>query len=144
MNRVLIDTDILSYYFKGDELVVKNFEKYLQTYDLLEISLLTYYEITSGLLSKNALKQLNIFDDFVAGNIVIPVTEKSARISSELYSVLRQNGNIVDDIDLLIAGVAIENDMILVTNNENHFARIPGLKIQNWKKQNADLTGADL
>lgn len=34
--------------------------------------------------------------------------------------------------------------MILVTNNENHFARIPGLKIQNWKKQNADLTGADL
>jgi predicted nucleic acid-binding protein len=24
--------------------------------------------------------------------------------------------------------------MILVTNNENHFARIPGLKIQNWKK----------
>ena len=144
MNRVLIDTDILSYYFKGDELVVKNFEKYLQTYDLLEISLLTYYEITSGLLAKNALKQLNIFDDFVAGNIVIPVTEKSARISSELYSVLRQNGNIVDDIDLLIAGVAIENDMILVTNNENHFARIPGLKIQNWKKQNADLTGADL
>jgi len=144
MNRVLIDTDILSYYFKGDELVVKDFEKYLQTYDLLEISLLTYYEITSGLLAKNALKQLNIFDDFVAGNIVIPVTEKSARISSELYSVLRQNGNIVDDIDLLIAGVAIENDMILVTNNENHFSRIPGLKIQNWKKQNADLTGADL
>jgi len=42
MNRVLIDTDILSYYFKGDELVVKDFEKYLQTYDLLEISLLTY------------------------------------------------------------------------------------------------------
>lgn len=134
MNRVLIDTDILSYYFKGDELVVKNFEKYLQVYELLEISLLTYYEITSGLLAKNALKQLSIFDDFVVGNIVIPVTEKSARISSELYSVLRQNGNIVDDIDLLIAGVAIENDMILVTNNENHFARIPGLNIQNWKK----------
>lgn len=108
MNRVLIDTDILSYYFKGDELVVKNFEKYLQTYDLLEISILTYYEITSGLLAKNAIKQLNIFDDFVTGNIVIPVTEKSARISSELYSLLRQNGNIVDDIDLLIAGVAIE------------------------------------
>jgi len=134
MNRVLIDTDIISYYFKGDELVVKNFEKYLQIYDLLEISLLTYYEITSGLLAKNALKQLNIFDDFIADNIVIPVTEKSARISSELYSLLRQNGNIVDDIDLLIAGVAIENDMILVTNNENHFAQIPGLKIQNWKK----------
>jgi tRNA(fMet)-specific endonuclease VapC len=134
MNRVLIDTDILSYYFKGDELVVENFKKYLQIYDLLEISLITYYEIVSGLLAKNALKQLNIFDDFIADNIVIPVTEKSARISAELYSVLRQSGNIVDDIDLLIAGVAIDNELILVTNNESHFARIPGLKIQNWKK----------
>lgn len=134
MNRALIDTDILSYYFKGDELVVKNFEKYLQIYDLIEISLLTYYEITSGLLAKNALKQLSIFDDFVACNIVIPISEKSARISSELYSTLRKSGNIVDDIDLLIAGVAIENDMTLVTNNENHFSRIPGLNIQNWKK----------
>jgi tRNA(fMet)-specific endonuclease VapC len=34
----------------------------------------------------------------------------------------------------LIAGVAIENEMILVTNNENHFGRIPGLSIDNWKK----------
>lgn len=40
----------------------------------------------------------------------------------------------MDDIDLLIAGIAIENDMILVTNNERHFGRIPGLKIENWKK----------
>ena len=30
MNRVLIDTDILSYYFKGDNIVIKNFDKYLQ------------------------------------------------------------------------------------------------------------------
>jgi len=35
----------------------------------------------------------------------------------------------------LIAGVAIENEMTLVTNNENHFGRIPGLKIENWKKK---------
>jgi len=42
MNRVLIDTDVLSYYFKGDKIVVENFEKYLEYYDLIEISLITY------------------------------------------------------------------------------------------------------
>ncbi len=52
MNRVLIDTDILSYYFKGDEIVVEHFEHYLQYYDLIEISLISYYEIVSGLLAK--------------------------------------------------------------------------------------------
>ncbi len=134
MNRVLIDTDILSYYFKGDEVVIGNFEKYLDQNDLLAISLITCYEIIGGLLAKNALKQLTVFDDFVAENIVVPMTDKSAKISAELYSSLRQNGNIVDDIDLLIAGIAIENDMILATNNERHFGRIPGLRIENWKK----------
>ena len=65
--------------------MVENFEKYLEYYDLIEISLITYYEIVSGLLAKNALKQLSIFDDFVTENLVLPMTEKSARISSELY-----------------------------------------------------------
>ncbi|MEI7824984.1 MAG: type II toxin-antitoxin system VapC family toxin [Chlorobiaceae bacterium] len=134
MNRVLIDTDILSYYLKGDQIVVGNFEKYLQQYDLIEISLITYYEIVGGLLAKSALKQLNVFEDFVAENIVVPMTDKSAKISAELYSLLRRTGKIIDDIDLLIAGIAIENDMTLVTNNESHFERISGLKIENWKK----------
>ena len=134
MNRALIDTDILSYYFKGDKTVVENFEIYLQHYDSISISLITYYEIIGGLLAKNALKQLHIFDDFLIDNLIIPLTESSVKISAELYSALRQSGKIIDDIDLLIAGVAIENDMILVTNNENHFKRIPGLNIDNWSK----------
>lgn len=134
MTRALIDTDILSYYFRGDAEVVGNFSKYLDQYDLIEISLVTYYEITSGLLARNALKQLAVFEDFAKENIVLPLTEKSVRISAELYSVLRQTGNPLDDIDLFIAGVAIENELTLVTNNEKHFSRIPGLKIENWKK----------
>jgi tRNA(fMet)-specific endonuclease VapC len=134
MNRYLIDTDILSYYFKGDPDVVNKFNQYLDQFDLIEISLVSCYEITSGLLAKNALKQLAVFEDFVAENSILPLTEKSVKISAELYSTLRQSGKIIDDIDLLIAGVAIENEMILVTNNENHFGRIPGLTIDNWKK----------
>jgi tRNA(fMet)-specific endonuclease VapC len=131
MTRALIDTDILSYFFKGDADVVRNFSKYLDQYDLIEISLVTYYEIISGLLAKNALKQLTVFEDFANENVVIPLTEKSVRISAELYSTLRQIGNSLDDIDLFIAGVAIENELTLVTNNEKHFSRVPGLKIEN-------------
>ena len=133
MNRALIDTDILSYYFKGDLIVVENFQKYLAKYEIIEISLITYYEIMSGLLYKNALKQLEIFNDFVSENIVIAATEESCKISSEIYSKLRKNGELIDDIDLLIAGIAIENEMALVTNNTNHFGRIPGLNLENWK-----------
>lgn len=133
-NNALIDTDILSYYFKGDEMVVKNFEAYLEKKTPIEISIITYYEITSGLLAKNALKQLEIFESFVSENFIVPLTERSAKISAESYSSLRQEGQPLDDIDLLIAGIAIENEMTLVTNNEKHFERVAGLNIENWKK----------
>lgn len=133
MNRALIDTDIISYYLKGDPVVIKNIEDYLDHYDLLEISIITYYEITSGLLAKKAFKQLNVFEEFIAENSITPLTQTSAKISAELYSSLRQSGSIIDDIDLLIAGIAIENDYTLVTNNQKHFQRISGLSLENWK-----------
>lgn len=128
-NNALNDTDIPSYYFKGDEIVVKNFEAYLEKQSSIEIIIITYYEITSGLLAKNALKQLEIFESFVAENFIVPLTERSAKISAKLYSSLRQEGQPLDDIDLLIAGTAIENEMTLATNNEKHFERVAGLNI---------------
>jgi tRNA(fMet)-specific endonuclease VapC len=135
MNRVLIDTDILSYYFRGDKIVVQNFNNYLQNFDFIEISLITYYEIVSGLMAKDSIRQLDVFYEFIEGNLIIPMTENSSKISSELYSFLRKTGKVIDDIDLFIAGIAIENEMVLVTNNEKHFGRIPNLKILNWKNQ---------
>ena len=133
MDRALIDTDILSYYFKGDPVVVKNFQRYLKNYETIEISIITYYEIMSGLLAKNAFKQLSVFEDFVSENIVVPLSNKSSEISAEIYSSLKTSGRIIDDIDILIAGIAIENDLTLITNNTGHFSRIDGLKMKNWK-----------
>ncbi|MFW6101147.1 MAG: type II toxin-antitoxin system VapC family toxin [Bacteroidota bacterium] len=121
-----------THYFKGERKVVRNFEKYLDNFEIIEISIITYYEILSGLQTKNAFRQLEIFEEFAKDNIVIPLTENSCKISAELYSNLKQKGEIIDDIDLLIAGIAVENEMTIVTNNEKHFQRIPGLKIENW------------
>jgi tRNA(fMet)-specific endonuclease VapC len=99
MKRALIDTDILSYYFKGNPRVIYHFEAYLDHFDFIEISLITYYEITSGLLAKKAFKQLEAFEQFINDNKVIPLTQESSRISAELYSSLRHTGNIIEDID---------------------------------------------
>jgi tRNA(fMet)-specific endonuclease VapC len=36
--------------------------------------------------------------------------------------------------DLLLAAQAKSRDLILVTNNEKEFARIDGLRIENWAR----------
>jgi tRNA(fMet)-specific endonuclease VapC len=37
-----------------------------------------------------------------------------------------------DEFDLLIGATAIENELILVTDNVKDFERLDGIEIENW------------
>lgn len=134
MTESLVDTDILSFYFKGDKNVVDNFGKYLKEFDVINISIITYYEILGGLKFKGAEKQIKEFEDFVANNNIIHITEESARISGDVYADLRKKGITVGASDILIAGIAIENELTVITNNEKHYESMSGLRLENWRK----------
>lgn len=45
--------------FKGDQKVVDKFHAYLRQFDVINISIITYYEILGGLKFKRAEKQIN-------------------------------------------------------------------------------------
>jgi tRNA(fMet)-specific endonuclease VapC len=130
----LIDTDIVSYFLKGNDKVFVKFQEYLKHYDTINISIITYYEVISGLTFRGSFKQLNDFESFCSSATIIDITKESVKKSSEIYSIQRQKGEAIDDIDILIAGIAISNDMILVTNNIKHFGKIEGLIIENWNE----------
>jgi tRNA(fMet)-specific endonuclease VapC len=134
VKQVLIDTDILSMFFRGNPYVVAQFQAYLKASGQLGISIVTYYEILSGLKHRDAQKQLSLFQKFSEQNAILPLTEQSVRVSADLYATLRSQGTPVDDIDLLIAGVAIANNLILVTHNQRHFSRIKALELQDWSQ----------
>jgi len=134
MKPVMVDTDILSMFFRNNHNVVSNFKEYFKEYERINLSIITYYEVLSGLKHRDALKQQDSFLEFVKYNKVLPLTEESIMISSDLYASLRKKGKPIDDIDLLIAGIALANNLILVTHNEGHFKRIRGLKISYWSK----------
>lgn len=134
MTESLVDTDILSFYFKGDQKVVNKFNDYLREFDVINISIITYYEILGGLKFKNAERQIKEFEEFIANNTIIHISEESAKISGDVYADLRLKGITIGTSDILIAGIAIENELTLITNNERHYESIKGLKIENWKK----------
>jgi tRNA(fMet)-specific endonuclease VapC len=70
----------------------------------------------------------------VSNNTIIHISEQSAKLSGDIYADLRQKGITIGTSDILIAGIGIENELTLVTNNERHYESIKGLKIENWKK----------
>lgn len=132
MKASLVDTNILSFFFRGHAQVVANFEAYLKEYDTINLSIITYYEIVSGLKHRDAQKQLDLFLEFVEQNMVLPLTQGAANIAAEIYAELRKSGQPIDDIDLLIAGTAIANGLVMVTHNRKHFDHIPQLEVEDW------------
>lgn len=134
MKPALVDTNILSLFFRNQPLVVENFNAYIQEYGKINISIITYYEIVSGLKHRDAQKQLTSFWEFASNNTVLPLTTDSTTISGDIYASLRKKGTPVDDIDILIAGIAIANNLILVTNNRRDFEKIEGLEIEDWSQ----------
>lgn len=132
MKPALVDTDILSEFLRGTPKVVENAEKYLQTYDTIDFSIITYYEILNGLLYKDTKKQLKKFNDFADLNKILPLTISATKQAAEIYADLKKQGQPIGHTDCLIAGIALINDLQLVTNNTNHFKRIPSLKLANW------------
>jgi len=132
VKQALIDTDIISFFLRNHKNVVMKFEKYLDEFENVNFSIITYYEIISGLKYKDAQKQLDAFLKFSEYNSILPITKDSIEISADIYTDLRKKGALIDDIDILIAGIALSNTLILVTHNTSHFGKIDGLEIEDW------------
>ena len=63
---------------------------------------------------------------------ILHFDERAARTYGTLRAELEQSGTRLDDPDLRIAAIALARDLTLVTGNVRHFARVPGLRIENW------------
>ena len=50
----------------------------------------------------------------------------------EIRWMLESKGLKIGDMDMFIAATALEEDLIVVTGNTEHFGRIPGLKVESW------------
>lgn len=63
---------------------------------------------------------------------VIVFDAKAAYVAGEVRAYLEAQGTPIGFADIQIAGIALSSDMTVVTGNENHFRRVPGLKVENW------------
>ena len=134
MKPALIDTDIVSLFLRGNRHVRSRLESYIGSGERLHLSIITVYEIVSGLKHRDAKKQLGSFREFAAACEIWPLTEPSVEISADLYAALRTKGRLIDDLDLLIAGIALSNDFVFVTHNRKHFDRIEALEVEDWSE----------
>jgi tRNA(fMet)-specific endonuclease VapC len=76
---------------------------------------------------------LPLIDVLVLENLtVLPFDAAAARQYGDLRAKLERAGTPLADADLRIASIALTRALTLVTANIRHFARVPGLHVENW------------
>lgn len=124
----LVDTDwVIDYLHKADRTVRRIEELY--TYGI-GISVVSLAELYDGLAqSSNRASDEEALSLFMEAVDVVPLDDAACRIFGDERARLRQAGNIIGDMDILIGATAISNDLTLLTNNRSHFQRLQDLII---------------
>ena len=132
MDKFILDTDTCIYWLKGYERIEK---KIIQTgLANILITVITECELYYGVFkSAKKEKNLSVVKELKKKIQTLHTTEGISYTYGKLKSELENRGQTIDDADLMIASIALSNNATLVTNNIEHFKRIPGLKIENWK-----------
>jgi len=131
--KYLLDTNICIHFFRGkfnlyekiDHVKLRN----------CAISEITLAELVFGAEnSNNPEKNNKLIEELTEQITILPIFE-SIKLYGKEKARLRKKGTMISDFDLLIGCTAIENQLVMVTENIKEFNRIQNIEIENWVKR---------
>ena len=131
--KYVLDTDIISYFFKGrhPKLAERIFNLSIEN---IFTTVINHAELWFGIFNAEERKQQHLerVDALFKYVTILPFCENASKIFAEQKAFLKKQGRLIEDLDLMIASIALQHKYTLVTNNTKHFSRIKHLKIENW------------
>ena len=131
MLKYLLDTNIVIYVLKRRPMQV--LEVFNRHQGRMAISSITLAELIHGAEKSSAVaSNIAVVEDFISRLTVLPYDDKAAWHFGSIRAALEKSGLPIGVNDLHIAAHARSSGLVLVTNNNREFARVPGLLLENW------------
>lgn len=131
MSLYLLDTNMVIYIQRGVPGVLQKLVALGR--QRVALSALVVAELAYGVeKSTQPVRNRERLEQLLQEMTVMPWTHAAMWHYARHYHALRQTGQLIGHMDLLIACQALAEDATLVTNNTREFERIEGLKLENW------------
>ena len=129
MIRYLLDANIVTHWLKRSRPAL--LPRLKETRSACAQSAIGLFEGYFGAFKgTQTLQTIALYDEI--GFPVLPFDREDARAAGEIRASLERRGQIIGPFDILIAGQALARDLVLVTNNTGEFARVDGLRLEDW------------
>ena len=129
----LLDTNSCIGYLNGRSIGVLRRLQALPSQDVAVCSVVKAELFYGSMRSNNPARSLAQQQDFLNRFISLPFDDQSALIYGQIRAQLAASGTPIDPNDLLIASIALANNLILVTHNTREFSRVEGLRLEDWE-----------
>lgn len=126
----MLDTDISSYIIKRRPAPL--LERFMRHAEELCVSVMTAAELRLGAEKARRPTLNEEVDQFLERLSILDWTESVTAHYARTRCALEAAGTPIGNMDLLIASHALSERAILVTHNVRHFAKVAGLKIEEW------------
>lgn len=130
MPRFMLDTDTVSHALRGYGHAGIRIRE-LRPSDVC-MSALTLSELRYGADKKGSRRLHRLIDAVTEAIEPIPFDWAAADAYGAVAAGLEKKGEPIGIFDSLIAAHAMSLRLTLVTNNVKHFARVSGLRMENW------------
>lgn len=130
---LILDSNTISYYFRGDPQVVLRLQA--QRPQDVAVPAIVEYELRYGLLRlppEMAAPRLAALTTLLLPMQKLPFDSECADHAARIRTTLEAAGNPIGPHDTLIAATALRHGATLITRNEREFSRVPGLQWINW------------
>lgn len=115
---IILDTSALVDYFKG----VKKTREFMD--NDVTTTVITYYEILSGVKHRKARKEEQFFRRFFSEIDILDFNLKAAEEASSIMGRLLSIGTPVNSVDVLITGIAVINGAEKIVSRDINFISI--------------------
>ena len=106
---IIIDTNVVIEYLKGNEIIIQTVNEYSKNHGI-GITYISEYE-----LLKYSDKKNKVLEEFIENITVLYPDNTSAARSAEIFRKLRSSGDLINENDILIAGIALKNNNKFIT-----------------------------
>jgi len=132
--RYLLDTNSLSYFFRGEGQIAQHLR--MLTPPDIGIPAPVLYESRHGMLRLSSgarhIALMSALNRAVETMDVVPFDASAAEAAARIRTQFDSTGIGIGPIDVQIAGIAVAQSATLVTRNVREFSRVEGLALENW------------
>lgn len=131
MISYMLDTNICIYVINArPPSVLERFRR--ERLGSIGISSVTAAELAFGVAKSGSARNREALEMFLAPLEVLPFDASAIWHYGDLRAALERRGEPIGALDTMIAAHAMASNTILVTNNTREFARVAGLRLENW------------